>query len=73
MKGFKEKYDDIVNKGYVIDLYEEERNFPITGKYKAYCVSIKKYDKVILNHYSKKSTEDALIVAHEMMQITKYI
>ncbi|MGA9291173.1 MAG: hypothetical protein WCE54_18795 [Ignavibacteriaceae bacterium] len=69
MEDFKEKYDDLINKGYLIDFYEEERDFKITGKYHAYCVSIKKNGKIMLNHFSRKSCEEALIVAHELLEI----
>ena len=66
---FKEKYDDLINKGYLIDFYEEDRDYKITGKYHAFCVSITKKDKVVLNHFSKKSCEEALIVAYELLEI----
>ncbi len=69
MIDFKEKYDDLINRGYLIDFYEEDRELKITGKYHAFCVSIKKKDKVVLNHFSKKSCEEALIVAHELLEI----
>ena len=39
----------------------------MTGKYKAYCVSIKKNDKEVLKHFSRESTENALVNAYEMV------
>ncbi|MEJ2615807.1 MAG: hypothetical protein P8Z35_12685 [Ignavibacteriaceae bacterium] len=69
MLNFKEKYDDLVNRGYLIDFYEEDRNYKITGKYHAFCVSIKKNGKVVLKHFSKKSSGKALIVSHELLEI----
>jgi hypothetical protein len=69
MEDFKEKYDDLINRGYLIDFYEEDRNYPITGEYKAFCVSIKKEGKIVLNHSSKRSCKEALIVAHELLEI----
>ena len=69
MKDFKEKYDDLINRGYLIDFYEEDRDYKITGKYHAFCVSIKKNGRNVLNHFSKKSCEEALIVAHELLEI----
>jgi hypothetical protein len=69
MEDFKEKYDYLINRGYLIDFYEEDRNYKITGKYHAFCVSIKKNDKVVLDHFSKKSCEEALIVVHELLEI----
>ena len=69
MEDFKNKYDDLINKGYLIDFYEEDKDYKITGKYHVFCVSIKKKDKVVLNHYSKKSCEEALMVAHELLEI----
>ena len=69
MEDFKEKYDDLINHGYMIDLYEEDREFKITGKYNAYCVSITKNGEKVLNHFSKKSCKEALIIAHELIEI----
>ena len=63
MLNYKEKYDNLIDRGYLIDFYEEERDYKVTGKYHAFCVPIKKKDKVELNHYSKGSYEKALIVA----------
>ena len=69
MEDFKEKYDDLINRGYLINFYEEDRDYKITGKYHAFCVSIKKNGKAVLNYFSKKSCEEALIVAHELLEI----
>ena len=71
MNDFKEKYDDLIKRGYSIDFYEEDRDFPITGKYKAYCVSIKKNDKEVLKDFSKESTEHALVNAYEMIKFSE--
>jgi hypothetical protein len=70
MLNFKEKYDDLINRGFIVEFYEEDRNYPITGNYHAFCVSIKKNGETVLNHYSEKSHEQALIVAHEFIEIT---
>lgn len=69
MQDFKDKYDDLINRGYLINFYEEDRNYKITGKYHAFGVTIKKNGKNVLNHFSKKSCEEALIVAHELLEI----
>ena len=71
MNDFKEKYNDLIKRGYSIDFYEENRDFPITGKYKAYCVSIKKNDKEVLKHFSRESTENALVNAYEMIKFSE--
>ena len=71
MNDFKEKYDNLIKRGYSIDFYEEDRDFPITGKYKAYCVSIKKNDKEVLKHFSKESTEHALVNAYELIKFSE--
>ena len=43
----------------------------MTGKYKAYCVSIKKNNKEVLKHFSEKSTELALVNAYEMVKFSE--
>ena len=69
MEDFKEKYDDLINKGYLINFYEEEREYKIAGNYHVFCVSIRKNGKIIINHFSKKSYREALIVAYELLEI----
>jgi hypothetical protein len=69
MEDFKEKFDDLIMRGYLLEFYEEDRDYPITGKYKAFCVAIKKEGKLVLNHSSRESSQAALIVAHKLLEI----
>jgi stalled ribosome rescue protein Dom34 len=71
MEDYKEKYDDLIKRGFTIDFHEEDRNYPMTGPYHAFCVTIKKNDKIIKEGFSKTSHEHALILAHRSMEITR--
>ena len=74
METYEEKYNDLINRGYLIDFYEEDKDYKITGKYHAFCVSIRKNGKYVLKHFSNESFEAALIVAHELLEIrNRYI
>jgi hypothetical protein len=54
MENFKEKYDDLIKRGFVIEFYEENIDYRIAVKYKAFCVSIKKNGKTIFKSFFKK-------------------
>jgi hypothetical protein len=71
MEDFKEKYDDLIKRGFTIDFHEEDRNYPITVPYHAFCVTIKKNGEIIKEGFSKTSHEQALLVAHKYMKITR--
>jgi hypothetical protein len=63
MEEFKDKYDSLISKGYLIELYEQDREYGKTGIFHAFCISIMKDGKNVLNHFSRKSYREALIVA----------
>ena len=69
MEDYKDKYDELISKGYLINLFEEDRNYEITGRFHAFCVSISKNGKTVLNHFSRKSYREALIIANELLEI----
>jgi len=69
LEDYKEKYYDLINKGCLIYFYEEDREDKLTGSFHAFCVSIRKNGKTILNLYSKRSFKEALIVAHEILEV----
>jgi hypothetical protein len=71
MDEYQEKYDDLIKRGFTIEFHEEDRNYPMTGRYHAFCVSIKKNGEIIKERFSETSHEHALILAHGSMEITR--
>ena len=74
MLNFQEKYDDLIKRGYVIELYEENRENNFRGKYKAYCCKISKPNQTPFIQWSPESFESAVIITHECLLIQeKYL
>jgi hypothetical protein len=73
MEGFNEKYNDLIKDGYEVSFHMEEKDFPMTGKYTAYCILVKKDGKKVFNDTSRVSYEEALYNAHTIINLLKKV
>ena len=69
MIDFQDKYNDLIKRGYFIEMYEDYIENQFIGCYKAYFVKLTKPNQIPFINYSKESYEKAVIVAHEIIGI----
>ena len=74
MEGYKEQFDSLLNRGYRVTLFKEERDTPSSGKYTAFCVMVKKEGEEI-KHTSRISIfaalKEVMSVVNVMEQLYK--
>jgi len=61
------RFEDLINRGFHIRFYKEERNYPMTGKYTAYCIALEKNGQTKVDHFSLKSHEVAFNLVCDLL------
>ena len=68
MEEFKEKYEDLLKRGYDISFYEKDNfNHFIKRQEKIYYVSFKKNGKELFHFPSRISSKEALLNAYNLV------
>lgn len=49
--------------------FTEERDYPLTGKYTAYCVNITKEGNIIRKDYSRESYDNAIRISYDILKL----
>jgi len=66
MLTYQQQLNDLSGKGFELEFFTQEKDYPITGKYTAYIVLLKKNGEVVRDGFSHKSHEEALSQAYSI-------